>query len=209
VGSCTTRPARSVLTVLRAELPRQALSPLDLMLTVSRLADQLREAAHVSQDRMPTATIASLPCLRVGQTSLPVAGYTFWDCHRQQWVVRLNVSESAEDRRFTLLHEFGHVVWHGYCQHFFPDLPRDQRISIAERAADVFASEALMPTDRVLACFHVGQTSPAIVAKHFGVSPIAALWRLEQIGLLPPSDPRLPIQPFVHPRPTPLLEEAA
>ena len=92
-------------------------------------------------------------------------------------------------QRFTVAHELGHWVCHAlgarlpqptYCR--AKDLAEDADRAL-EREANVFAAELLMPEEAVRAAW---AAEPAIeaVAVRFGVSGLAAHWRLYGFGLV-------------------------
>jgi Zn-dependent peptidase ImmA (M78 family) len=53
---------------------------------------------------------------------------------------------------------------------------------VLEREANVFAAELLMPEEPMRAAWAASE-DPSAVAEHFGVSPLAAQWRLFGFGL--------------------------
>jgi hypothetical protein len=108
----------------------------------------------------------------------------------------LNATEALhEDRpirrqRFTIAHELGHWVCHcleGKAPHLQPSYCRPVDMTTAaervlEREANVFAAELLMPEEAMRAAW-AGSPDVASVAERFGVSPLAAQWRLYGFGL--------------------------
>jgi Zn-dependent peptidase ImmA (M78 family) len=114
----------------------------------------------------------------------------------------LNASEALHEdkpirrQRFTIAHELGHWVCHcleGKAPHLQPSYCRAADIAhdvdrALEREANVFAAELLMPEPAVRAAWSAS-ADPAAVAELFGVSPLAAQWRLYGFGLAeaPPS----------------------
>lgn len=90
----------------------------------------------------------------------------------------LNRADSAARQRFTLLHEYKHIIDHGQADRLY----RTKRQ--AEQAADYFAGCALVPKVELKHVFCSGLQRPHDLADHFGVSPTAIQVRLEQTGLL-------------------------
>jgi hypothetical protein len=110
--------------------------------------------------------------------------------------VVLNAAEALHDdkpirrQRFTIAHELGHCVCHcleGKAPHLQPafcraaDLAHDVDRAL-EREANVFAAELLMPEEAVRAAW-TRSPDVAAVSERFGVSPLAAQWRLYGFGL--------------------------
>ena len=113
-------------------------------------------------------------------------------------LIVLNASEAAHEgmpirrHRYTIAHELGHWICHvvsaplgtelapRYCR--AADLSQDANRAL-EREANVFAAELLMPEQAVRdAWSSIAQVD--VVAAHFGVSPLAAHWRLHNFGLV-------------------------
>lgn len=83
--------------------------------------------------------------MRVERTLRSASGASLWDRGRGEWVVYLNRIDSWRRQRFTLFHEFKHIIDHGHRHvlyagpgHYDPDVE-------AERAADYFAGCVLVP----------------------------------------------------------------
>lgn len=96
-----------------------------------------------------------------------------------------NSDEAAVRQRFTLAHELGHhVLGHGTA---FRDNP--QTFNVYNRApqeveANAFAAALLMPHRYVWADFMAGRASDiASVAKRYGVSQMAMVYRLRNLGI--------------------------
>ncbi len=91
--------------------------------------------------------------------------------------------------RFTIAHELGHWICHAqqdvgegtttYCRSC--DLSQDADRDL-EREANVFGAELLMPEAAVREAWAEAR-DPAEVAERFGVSALAAQWRLYSFGL--------------------------
>jgi hypothetical protein len=203
------RAEQPVLTSLRALIPARELSLAELFALIERQAGTLRALARIQTDVLPTQVVAAQPSFWIEDTELPVSGYSYWDPHRHRWVICLNRDEREASRRFTLLHEFAHILWHGYGPRLFPNMPLANRQRLAEHAADTFAGEALMPKALVTRAHRRGLHTPAQLAEHFGVSTDAMLWKLAQVDLpTPPTRLSSTAEPAIHPRIKPLVEAA-
>jgi len=101
------------------------------------------------------------------------------------WLMVLNGSEPLVWRRWTLMHEFKHIL----------DAPEAEagthRSAIssttrgAERAAETFAACVLMPRVWVQRIWDEGVREIAVLARIFGVSFDAMRQRLERLDLIP------------------------
>jgi Zn-dependent peptidase ImmA (M78 family) len=101
-------------------------------------------------------------------------------------IVWVNAAQSLERQRFTVAHELGHVG----CRH--ADTAVDTAATISGRThdprevqANAFAAELLAPAAGVRAMLHAEPTLEDVVriAARYGISPIAALFRLGTLGL--------------------------
>jgi Zn-dependent peptidase ImmA (M78 family) len=92
-------------------------------------------------------------------------------------------------QRFSLMHEFKHVLDHPFVQTAY-SADRTQPSRFAEQVCDSFAASVLMPRAWVKAVFcNEGVQELAILARRFGVSQMAMRVRLLQLGLVEP-EPR-------------------
>jgi len=95
-------------------------------------------------------------------------------------VVLLNRTEPAVRRRFSLWHEFKHILDHeGVDQLYDGWNQRD-----IEGVADYFAACALMPKKLVKRLYGQGHQDASDLAALFGVSEVAMRYRLQQTGLV-------------------------
>jgi hypothetical protein len=175
--------ARPLLSELRAVLPDHELNLAELLVLLDQLAGRLRAVTSTVTDVLPIDVISSQSPFRFEDTDLPLSGFSFWDSEAHQWVIRLNEDESEHMRRFTIFHEFGHILWHGWETKLFPRLAKINRDRLAEHAADIFAGEALMPKSHVTRLYRAGVRDPAALAHHFEVSTSTMRWKLAQMDL--------------------------
>ncbi len=179
----TSDAARPLLSELRALLPDRELSLAELLALLDHLAGQLRALTGTVTDVLPIDVISSQPPFRIEDTVLPLSGFSFWDSESHQWVMRLNEDESEAMRRFTIFHEFGHILWHGWETKLFPRLAKVNRDRLAEHAADIFAGEALMPKSLITRLYRTGVRDPVALARHFEVGTSSMRWKLAQMDL--------------------------
>ncbi|MDP9436581.1 MAG: ImmA/IrrE family metallo-endopeptidase, partial [Actinomycetota bacterium] len=99
------------------------------------------------------------------------------------WLILLNADEPYVRRRFSLAHEFKHILDHPYIDRLYPDTPQQSGPDRAEQACDLFAASLLMPRVWVKRAWYGGTTPVATLAREFAVSQTAMRWRLEQLGI--------------------------
>ncbi|RBY76896.1 ImmA/IrrE family metallo-endopeptidase [Blastococcus sp. TF02-09] len=180
----TTNENRSVLASLRAVIPIRPLEPSEALQVAELQAARLLELTNNTEAPLDWTVIAGLPRLRIRRESLPTSGMSFWDGHN--WVIVLNRDEPRTRQRFTLLHEYKHIVDHGATDRLYVGTGRHQASDQAEQAADYFAGCALMPKRLVKRAWGQGLQQSAALAWRFGVSERAIEVRLAQLGLVEP-----------------------
>lgn len=172
----------SILRRLRAMTPRCQLDFDDTKQLAERQAARLRRLlADAGQnltaglDEPQLAT--SLRC-RIVREPLPTDGLSYWN--GGEWIIVLNEEQSPARQRFTLFHEFKHILDHGASGRLYTS---DWE---AERAADYFAGCLLMPKPALKQVFCNLTQDISRLAAHFGASQQAVRVRLQQTGLLDP-----------------------
>jgi hypothetical protein len=171
----------STLGRLRALIPRRADVTYDEALRIAELqATKLVEALG-GPDGLTEQRIAALPRIQVVHEDVGVSGMSHWT--GQHWLITLNASDSPARRRFTLLHEFKHIVDHGSAAILYTGSQRATGAEQAEHAADYFAGCALVPKRDLKAAWGGGMQRSRDLAAHFGVSEQAIGVRLSQTKL--------------------------
>jgi Zn-dependent peptidase ImmA (M78 family) len=141
---------------------------------------------------VPTQIISELPRIRVSHMSpFPTSGASHW--YQGQWLVVVNAAEPTTRQRFSLAHEFKHIVDHRFAKLIYSALPANQRSDLTERICDYFAGCLLMPRPWVKSLYCSGIQDVAELARHFTVSSAAMTVRLNQIGLAEPTPRCLPL----------------
>ncbi|WP_433703002.1 ImmA/IrrE family metallo-endopeptidase [Prescottella equi] len=178
---------RSILTQLRAVIPARTTIGFGEALRVAELhANRLLELHHVRSAPTPSEVVTELPKLHVERISAPVSGASFWNGH--SWVIQLNRTESRARQRFTLAHEYKHIIDHGATDRLYPGSRRLSSAQQAERAADYFAGCLLVPRRLLKRAWGSGTQRPTDLAQRFGVSEAAITVRLAQTGLVDRTD---------------------
>ncbi|UJH70456.1 XRE family transcriptional regulator [Ornithinimicrobium sp. INDO-MA30-4] len=113
----TTRPTSyvSILKRVRALAPVRDCTFAESLVIAERQATRLAALLTGdarSTDGIQTHHIDGLPRIRVVfEAALPVSGMSHWN--GQEWVVTIAGRDSLARQRFTMLHEFKHVIDHG------------------------------------------------------------------------------------------------
>ncbi|MGH2554569.1 MAG: ImmA/IrrE family metallo-endopeptidase [Actinomycetota bacterium] len=134
---------------------------------------------------MPENVIASFPRIQVDRLSpIPVSGSAHWA--KGRWVIVLNGAEPLVRQRFSLAHEFKHVLDAPFDKFLYPAAWGMTSHERAEQVADYFAACLLMNKVWMRRAWTSGiQRLPAL-ARRFGVSQSAMSIRLLQMGLVDP-----------------------
>src|SRR5207244_9019613 len=112
----------------------------------------------------------------VRDPGLPMSGCAHWD--GRYWVITVNADEHRLRQRFSVMHEFKHVLDHTTRDFLYHDRSFQTAHEQAERTADYFAACLLMPKRIVKSLWFRGPQRPASLAQRLQVSPIAARYRL-------------------------------
>lgn len=172
----------SIIGSLRALVPTRPCR-FDEALRIAELqASRLLSLQRVEQAPVPGEVASELPRVRVEYRPLPMSGVSYWN--GQVWVVGINRAEPPTRQRFTLLHEFKHIIDHGRVGLLYPGTAGRSPEHQAEQAADYFAGCVLMPRMLLKRAWASGLQSPAALARHFETSERAIQVRLAQVGLL-------------------------
>ncbi|MDF3316422.1 ImmA/IrrE family metallo-endopeptidase [Rhodococcus sp. C3V] len=175
----------SVLASLRAVIPRRADITVEETLRIAELqANKLLEQHGITRGATPTEIITELPKIAIAYTSTLVAGASYWDSVRHIWVIQLCRSDSWRRRRFTLAHEYKHIIDHGRSTDLYRGTEKVSAATHAERAADYFAGCLLIPRRLLKRAWGEGIQHTDALAHLFQVSEQAIGVRLRQIGLI-------------------------
>lgn len=179
----TTTNPNSLLFQLRSVVPRRPLNTPDALRVAELQANLLLDFYGLDQAGTPSDIIEQLRFIEVGyRRDMPASGYTDW--YKPRWLILLNADEPFVRRRFSLMHEFKHILDHPFVSYLYPPTLTTSRDKRAELAADAFAAFVLMPKRVVKRLWGQGLQQPTGLAEAFGVSEIAMRYRLEQIGLV-------------------------
>ncbi len=175
----------SVLCTLRELVPTRSLSFEEALQRAEIQASRLLRMQGITFPAVPNEVITSLPKIEVQLTSMPVSGSAHWEDAR--WLIQLNELDHPTRQRFSLLHEYKHILDHPFGDYIEPKSIKgsmETHGQLAERVADHFAACVLMPKAWVKTAFCSRTQNIAELADLFEVSPRAMNFRLSQLGLL-------------------------
>lgn len=172
-----------VLTALRALVPARRLGYSESLRIAELQANRFLELFDVAGPVVPSELVTDLPRLVVRhQADVPVSGSAHWEAGR--WVITLNAGEPETRRRFSLMHEFKHIVDHTTKFNLYGDVGFDPAAGRrAERAADHFAACVLMPKRWFKSAWFESHQNVTELAARLEVSPRALSLRLWHLGL--------------------------
>lgn len=177
----------SVLASLRRLTPNRPLDLDEALRIAERQATRLLELRGALEVPVPTTVVTELPRITVEHDpELPAnaaSGCSTWDYQRRSWVISLNPTEPRTRRRFTVLHEYKHILDHGSYGIRAPGRQMWFQRPAEEVVADYFAGCVLMPKRLLTAAFYDGIQQPRDLAELFDVSEPAIRVRLNQVGL--------------------------
>lgn len=177
----------SAVAELRALAPHRPLSPSEARGVSERQAARLLRLHGIDDAPVPEQAIEWLPRIHVvyRRRSHGLSGAVMWLDGR--WVIVVNTSDTWGRQRFSLAHEFKHILDAPTEHLLYRDRgglsARNQR----ERAADCFAAALLMPRPLLKRAFYdEGLRDEYALARRFQVSVAAMRWRLDELALFEP-----------------------
>ncbi len=179
------RPQPSILRELRIRIPRRPNVTYSEALVIAELqAATLLELCEVDAAPVLSEIVTNLPKVRVERAFQSASGASFWDRERSEWTIYLNRGDPRRRRRFTLLHEFKHIIDYGYRHVLYAGPGHGESDIEAERAADYFAGCVLVPKKFLKRAWGNGIQKVTDLAHLFRVSEVAIEVRLRQTGLV-------------------------
>jgi Zn-dependent peptidase ImmA (M78 family) len=171
------------LKLLRELVPKRRLSYGESLRIAELQANRMLEAFGIAGPRVADELITELPRMEVRvEHGVPVSGSAHWENNR--WIITLNADEPYVRRRFSLAHEFKHIIDHTTKQYLYGNADRDEGAEDrAERAADAFAAALLMPKRWIKARWYESGQNLVVLADRIGVSTRALSVRLYYLGI--------------------------
>jgi Zn-dependent peptidase ImmA (M78 family) len=172
---------------LRELVPRRGLSPAEARQVAERQAAILLSHSGVERPAVDEGIITELPFVAIThRVGFPTSGMaTQTDTG---WVIVLRAEEAKVRQRFSLIHEFKHVLDDPYIEWLYPTRSGYSPEDRAERICDYFAACVLMPKMWVKRDWAGGGIQDiARLARRYRVSQVAMAVRLAELRLLPPT----------------------
>jgi Zn-dependent peptidase ImmA (M78 family) len=172
----------SVLRVLRQLIPGRRLRVHEALRIAELQASHLLDLGGILDAPVVEHLVTTLPRIKVRYADLPTSGMSYWD--GSDWIIGLNSTEPATRQRFTLMHEYKHIIDHGHHHLLYGGSTTRRAKERSEFAADHFAACVLMPRELVKRTWADGIRTAHETARHFEVSLRAAEKRLQHLGFL-------------------------
>jgi Zn-dependent peptidase ImmA (M78 family) len=194
-----TNPLNTIIRDVRALTPSYPLADFQAKGIAERQATKLLERFAIDKAPVDVSLIAELPRVEVVMRTTAelrdadghnLSGRSEWKHGR--WQIAVNKEDSTTRRRFTLAHEFKHVLDHPYMRVLYAD--RWGRIDEerVEDTCDYFAACLLMPRPWVKYAWTTVTQDQTKLAAYFRVSPRAMARRLADLKLTEPTTRRKP-----------------
>jgi Zn-dependent peptidase ImmA (M78 family) len=133
--------------------------------------------------------ISALPNLHIEPTTVPSVTAATKPLQDSTWAILLHGKLTRASRRWSMAHELKHILDHPF-ETILYARPQGSR-DLAQDTCEYFAACLLMPARWVRLAWRTGMHDPRALARHFGVPPYAAVVRLLQLGLIPPTSRHL------------------
>lgn len=173
---------RSTLALLRGLVPQRELTYNESLRIAELQANRLLELFAIRTDAVPDEIVTEVPRIKIERENwLPVSGAAHWN--GRYWIITLSATEHRLRQRFSMMHEFKHILDHTTKDFLYHDRPGSSAHDQAERVADYFAACLLMPKRVVKRLWCQGHQDLGELAGLLRVSPAAVRYRLDQVGL--------------------------
>jgi hypothetical protein len=182
-----TTQTTGLLQRMRELVPRRGLSPAEARHIAEHQAALLLAHTGIDKPAVPESIVTDLPFLAVThRPGFPTSGMaTQTD---SGWVIVLRAEEAKVRQRFSLIHEFKHILDDTYIEWMYPTRNGYSPEDRAERICDYFAACVLMPRMWVKRDWAGGGIQDvARLARRYRVSQVAMAVRLSELRLLPPT----------------------
>jgi Zn-dependent peptidase ImmA (M78 family) len=175
-----------VISSVRDLVPIRPLTYAESMRIAELQAIRVREMIGITELALPETAITHLPKLQVERMfPAPMSGATQWSHGR--WLIVLNGAESLVRQRFSLVHEFKHILDNPFIETLYPASRSLSSADRAEQICDYFAGCLLMPRKQLKQAWVSGTQDIRKLARRFEVSNQAMQIRLLQVGLIEPA----------------------
>ena len=177
---------RGLIASVRDIVPIRPLTPVEALAIAERQAMRVRELLEITWPALPDYAIAELPRIQIFRKNAP--NYAAMSEYRYgKWVVYLNGNDSPLRQRFTLAHEFKHILDTPFVHVLYRGLQSRERGPWIEQVCDFFAGCLLVPRTELKKEWAQGTQDLRALALTFRVSQAAMNTRLIQTGLIQPA----------------------
>jgi Zn-dependent peptidase ImmA (M78 family) len=167
-------------------VPVRPLTVAESLRIAERQAIRLRTFTTATAPALPETVISELPRIQVERmTPAPSSGASQWS--RGRWLILLNGSEPLGRQRFSLAHEFKHILDSPFVQVLYPAVRNQSEAERREAVCDYFAACLLMPRALLRVTWYEGTQDLRTLARRFEVSRQAMQVRLMQLRLTAPT----------------------
>ena len=175
---------RTQLTTLRSLMPKRALGFREALQIAELQACKLLELHDIWEAPIPESLITDQPRLSVEASILTAnSGATSWQ--HGAWRIKINTHEPLVRQRFTLAHEYKHVLDAPFENQIYGALrSTGEHHRQVEQVCDYFAACLLMPKKLVKRAWGQGLHEETDLAEEFFVSTQAMHIRLQTLGLI-------------------------
>lgn len=172
-----------VMSLLRRLLPARAVTWREAHSIAERQAALLLDLLHIAEPPVPQFVISSLPGILVDwRDNWPTSGMAVKS--RAHWRIVLKKSEPRQRQRFSLAHEFKHVLDDPVIDQTHAHLKPHRQRERDERLCNYFAACLLMPRPWVKHDYFGGTQRISTLARRYYVSEKAMTTRLRELGLI-------------------------
>lgn len=173
----------STLATLRNLVPQRPLRYQEALRIAELQANRFRELLQITTPAFPHEAIMELPKIEVVfDFDINVSGSAHWS--GKHWIIVINAHEDPIRQRFSLAHEFKHILDHTAKDFLYRGSSKYTAAEEAERVADFFAGCLLMPKSQLKKLYYQGTQLPIELSKQFDTSVRAINCRLRQTGII-------------------------
>jgi Zn-dependent peptidase ImmA (M78 family) len=177
-------PDTDIIASLRELQPNRPVNWAEAHGVAERQATRLLQHFLIDEPPVPQFVISSLAPISVDwRSGWPTSGMTIRD--KDRWRIVINGDEPRQRQRFSLAHEFKHILDDPKIRQLHAHLPAEHRQRRAERLCDYFAACLLMPRVWIKRDWYAGHQEPISLARRYYVSLPAMTTRLSDLGLGP------------------------
>jgi hypothetical protein len=174
---------RGTLARLRDLVPIRALTHGEALRIAELQATRFLALSEIAEPPVPESIITRVPKIEVRRISpWAVSGCTDWT--KGTWLIVIRGSETGVRQRFTIAHEFKHILDHRFVHLLYPTTRGVSAHQRAESVCDYFAGCLLVPKVWLKRAWGNGSQDIGTLARSFGVSQAAMKTRLLQTGLI-------------------------